>query len=126
MVNMSTNIVDPPVAAASHEVGNVEEKHQSIGRVSTDVDSINGEFPTDEELHTLRRVADTIPWRVYTIAFVELVERFSYYGTTVVCMFPSLYSVYISKPIIGMSTNQHSHELYPTTSAQRFSHRSWV
>lgn len=44
-----------------------------------------GEYPTEEELHTLRRVADTIPWRVYTLAFVELVERFSYYGSTVVC-----------------------------------------
>jgi POT family proton-dependent oligopeptide transporter len=43
-----------------------------------------GEYPTEEELHTLRRVADTIPWGVYTLAFVELVERFSYYGSTVV------------------------------------------
>lgn len=43
------------------------------------------EVPTDEELHTLRRVADKIPWKVYTIAFVELCERFSYYGTTIVC-----------------------------------------
>jgi len=85
---MSTNIVDPPVAAASHEAADVEKIHQSTSRVSTDVDSINGEFPTHEELHSLRRVADKIPWRVYTIAFVELVERFSYYGTTVVCMSP--------------------------------------
>lgn len=45
------------------------------------------EFPTEEEFHTLRRVSDKIPWAVYTIAFVELCERFSYYGTTVVCMF---------------------------------------
>ena len=33
----------------------------------------------------LRRVAGKIPWTAYTIAFVELCERFSYYGTTVVC-----------------------------------------
>ncbi len=51
-----------------------------------------GEFPTEEELHTLRRVADKIPWMVYTIAFVELCERFSYYGTTVVCKFNDLLS----------------------------------
>ena len=61
------------------------------------------EFPTEEEKKTLRRVADTIPWNVYrqwlaitrpsgicsssrllVVAFIELVERFSYYGTTVV------------------------------------------
>ncbi len=45
-----------------------------------------GVRPTEEELHTLHRVADPISWKAYTIAFVELVERFSYYGTTVVCM----------------------------------------
>jgi POT family proton-dependent oligopeptide transporter len=49
----------------------------------SDSDS-QGEFPTDEELYTLRRVADKIPWHVYTLAFVELCERFSYYGATVV------------------------------------------
>ncbi|KUJ06681.1 Ptr2 peptide transporter [Mollisia scopiformis] len=47
-------------------------------------EEIQGEYPTEEELHTLRRVADHIPWKVYTLAFVELCERFSYYGTTVV------------------------------------------
>ncbi|EXJ83708.1 POT family proton-dependent oligopeptide transporter [Capronia coronata CBS 617.96] len=39
--------------------------------------------PTEEELKTLPRVADEIPWRVYTVAFVELCERFSYYGTQI-------------------------------------------
>jgi proton-dependent oligopeptide transporter, POT family len=43
------------------------------------------DFPTTEELHTLRRVRDHINWKAYTVAFVELCERFSYYGTTVVC-----------------------------------------
>ncbi|EXJ82163.1 POT family proton-dependent oligopeptide transporter [Capronia coronata CBS 617.96] len=44
-------------------------------------------IPTPEELHgphALRRVAAPIPWSVYTVAFVELCERFSYYGTQVV------------------------------------------
>jgi POT family proton-dependent oligopeptide transporter len=40
--------------------------------------------PTDEELQTLRRVSGKIPWTAWTIAFCELCERFSYYGTTVV------------------------------------------
>lgn len=41
--------------------------------------------PTEEELHTLRRVSGKVPWTAYTVAFVELCERFSYYGTTAVC-----------------------------------------
>lgn len=40
------------------------------------------DFPTEEELATLRRVPDHIPIKAYTIAYVELVERLSYYGTT--------------------------------------------
>jgi proton-dependent oligopeptide transporter, POT family len=43
------------------------------------------EQPTEEELATLRRVSGQIPWTAYTVAFVELCERFSYYGTTAVC-----------------------------------------
>ena len=43
----------------------------------------DGNWPTEEELATLPRVADTIPWRLYTVAFVELCERFSYYGTQI-------------------------------------------
>lgn len=59
------------------------------------------EFPTEEERHTLRRVSDAIPWNAYrksnlyiprtcvnesplVIATIELAERFSYYGSTVV------------------------------------------
>ena len=43
------------------------------------------EYPTAEEVEKLRRVCGKVPWSAYTIAFVELCERFSYYGTTVVC-----------------------------------------
>ncbi|KAH8114891.1 PTR2-domain-containing protein [Phellopilus nigrolimitatus] len=42
------------------------------------------EAPSEEDRYYLRRVADTFPWSAYLIAFVELAERFSYYGTTVV------------------------------------------
>ncbi|KDQ52829.1 hypothetical protein JAAARDRAFT_72843 [Jaapia argillacea MUCL 33604] len=41
-------------------------------------------FPTEDERQTLTRVSDNIPRNAYMIAFVELCERFSYYGTTVV------------------------------------------
>ncbi|KAK4168100.1 POT family-domain-containing protein [Cladorrhinum sp. PSN259] len=44
----------------------------------------DGGIPTEEELHVLRRVPDKIPFNIYTIAFIELCERFSYYGTTAV------------------------------------------
>jgi proton-dependent oligopeptide transporter, POT family len=49
-----------------------------------------GEFPTEEELHSLRRVPGHIPWKAFALAFVELCERFSYYGTTVVCKSKSI------------------------------------
>jgi hypothetical protein len=53
-------------------------------------------YPTPEELEgetQLRRISSPIPWAVYTVAFVELCERFSYYGTQVVCMFiPHIWS----------------------------------
>ena len=39
-----------------------------------------GDSPTEEELRTLRRVASPLPIRVFAIAFIELCERFSYYG----------------------------------------------
>ncbi|KAF9004364.1 POT family-domain-containing protein [Cyathus striatus] len=35
------------------------------------------EFPTEDEIHTLRRVPDAVPWNAYLIAIVEIAERFS-------------------------------------------------
>jgi POT family proton-dependent oligopeptide transporter len=49
---------------------------------------LEGEEPTAEELVTLRRVSGKIPWTAFTIAFVELCERFGYYGCQVLCTFP--------------------------------------
>lgn len=49
----------------------------------------DGDFPTDDDLHTLRRITGKVPWAAFTIALIELCERFSYYGTTAVCMLPS-------------------------------------
>lgn len=43
--------------------------------------------PTEEEDKVLRRVSGKVPWSSYSIAFVELCERFSYYGTAAVCKF---------------------------------------
>jgi hypothetical protein len=54
---------------------------------SHDGDESGREYPTELEMKTLRRVSDHIPWITLSVAFVELCERFSYYGTTVVCMY---------------------------------------
>jgi POT family proton-dependent oligopeptide transporter len=59
---------------------------------------------------TLRRVPAAIPWKIYTIAFVELVERMSYYGTTAV------YSNYIAKPLVtptGAALHPHADNAQP-------------
>lgn len=48
-------------------------------------ESLQKIYPSEEEMKTLRRVAGTVPWTTFTVAFVELCERFSYYGTTAVC-----------------------------------------
>lgn len=47
--------------------------------------SLQKEYPNEEDLRRLRRVPGKISWITYTVAFVELCERFSYYGTTAVC-----------------------------------------
>jgi len=51
------------------------------------------DFPSEEDQQTLRRVADHIPLKLFTIAFIELCERFSYYGTVV------LYTNFIQHPL---------------------------
>ncbi|KAA8894356.1 POT family-domain-containing protein [Sphaerosporella brunnea] len=38
--------------------------------------------PTPEELATLRRIGDKIPYTAWLVAVVELAERFTYYGLT--------------------------------------------
>ncbi|KAK2018518.1 POT family protein [Colletotrichum eremochloae] len=49
--------------------------------------------PTEEELNTLRRVSGPIHWGIYTVAFAELCERFSYYGSSV------LYTNFVMRPL---------------------------
>ncbi|EKM53217.1 uncharacterized protein PHACADRAFT_259421 [Phanerochaete carnosa HHB-10118-sp] len=79
-------------AEAEHDQYILEKKlgsshdHIVSETASHELDGIHDglEFPTDDERETLRRVPDAIPWNAYLIAFVELCERFSYYGATVV------------------------------------------
>lgn len=71
-----------------HEMGDavhaIEPPQQMLGAKTLQSEYIDEDFPSEEELHTLRRVSEKIPLRTYLIAFVELCERFSYYGTSVV------------------------------------------
>ncbi|RAR15159.1 peptide transporter ptr2-a [Stemphylium lycopersici] len=73
--------------------------------VDTDATSSNddhtnllGPAPTEEEWETLPRVAGSIPWQAWTVAAVEFVERFSYYGTSAV------FVNFIQKPLPPGST----------------------
>lgn len=68
--------------------------------VSTDEESVEFDgihdglvFPTEEERATLRRVSDAIPWNAYLIALIEMAERFSFYGCSVV------FTNYIQQPL---------------------------
>ncbi|KAK1233745.1 hypothetical protein PQX77_003092 [Marasmius sp. AFHP31] len=63
--------------------------HATKGSSSLYISELDGihdglRFPTEEERQTLRRVSDSLPWNAFLIAIVELAERFSFYGCTVV------------------------------------------
>ncbi|GLA47545.1 hypothetical protein AnigIFM63604_002222 [Aspergillus niger] len=74
--------------ATSLEIEQVRETAEKGGFTSSaayeDDAALQKDFPSPDELRTLRRVSGKIPWTAYTVAFVELCERFSYYGTTAV------------------------------------------
>lgn len=67
------------------------EKH--VATSVNDASVTSHELPTEEELRTLRRVSGKIKWSMYTIAFVELCERFSYYGAAI------LYTNFVAQPL---------------------------
>lgn len=77
------------------------EGEKAIGHVDVDKISQSGTSdedwyegkPTQEELKSLRRVSGKIMWSMWTIAFVELCERFSYYGSAV------LYTNFVNRPL---------------------------
>lgn len=72
----------PYPARGSIDVDN-KEQHLQHDVLSTTDSEEWPDKPTEEELHTLRRVSGKIMWSMWTIAFVELCERFSYYGSAV-------------------------------------------
>lgn len=89
---------EPKVATPLYEMGEKQALAHSTHSSSVAAPvvefeaDLEGEEPTPEELLTLRRVSGKIPWTAFTIAFVELCERFGYYGSQVLCTwfsFPS-------------------------------------
>lgn len=79
--------VAPPAVVAGKAVESNPGYFYSQGDADEDghVGQPGDEWPTNEDLHTLRRVPDKISVSAYTVAFIELCERFSYYGTQVLC-----------------------------------------
>lgn len=69
------------VGDSALEKSTATEEH---GLTASDLDN-DRLMPSEEELHTLRRVSGPVPWQAFTVTFAELCERFSYFGTTVVC-----------------------------------------
>lgn len=70
-----------------------EKEPVDIQKVSSDLEfrseevydlsgNLLGLVPTEEELATLPKVADRLPWSAWCVAIVELGERFTYYGIT--------------------------------------------
>ncbi|KAF8635262.1 hypothetical protein AX15_000485 [Amanita polypyramis BW_CC] len=68
------------------EKNTVHSSTEKFSQPEYELDGIHDglEPPTEEERATLRRVPDTLPWAAYLIAVVELAERFSFYGSSVV------------------------------------------
>lgn len=73
------------------------------------------ETPTEEELKTLRRVVGKVPWIAYTVGFAEFCERFSYYGTTAVCMLPPHIAPLIHQEYTNMANSRQLHSETPST-----------
>ncbi|KAF2013588.1 MFS peptide transporter-like protein Ptr2 [Aaosphaeria arxii CBS 175.79] len=99
--NPAAHTTSPPTYLLSEGKATLQESYLAPER---------DDFPTEEEMRTLPHVPQKIPWKIFTIAFVELCERMSYYGTIVV------YSNFIAKPAptpTGAALDPSSDEAQP-------------
>lgn len=95
----STVVVSDGLDIAHNNVpAHIDDSKNSHHVSETASDDSWPDKPTEEELQTLRRVSGKIPWTMWTIAFVELCERFSYYGAAV------LYTNFVNHPLPPGST----------------------
>ncbi len=91
--------VDSPETIQAGGLEHLDTRRVSVSKNAVVEYAADPEFeniPEPGELHgpnALRRVAAPIPWSVYTVAFVELCERFSYYGTQIVCEYCNFRSI---------------------------------
>jgi hypothetical protein len=87
------------------------------------VKELGASLPTEkegeEDLSKLRRIPGRLPWTAYTIAFVEMCERFSYCGTVAVCEFVPQPGVERGVILIRRT----SRELHPTAAPPWLSNR---
>jgi POT family proton-dependent oligopeptide transporter len=114
MPNDATDNFQPAIAVETakedYHHSHPHEKPMSV--IGSEFETEPGEDkPTEEELATLRRVSDHVPFRAYTIAFVELVERLSYYGT--IQVYTNFIQFPRSGPATGAAINPHADDAQP-------------
>ncbi|KAG0270284.1 peptide transporter ptr2 [Actinomortierella ambigua] len=80
---------DPMMSEFNMERKGVDEAPCSL---KEDLSVRGPDEPTEEELHTLRKISDKIPVAAWLIVVVELCERFAYYGLS------APFQNYISNP----------------------------
>ncbi|KAI0096090.1 POT family protein [Nemania sp. FL0031] len=84
-LNVHHDVVEPTtVDVIDPEKGTAKSQAESVETGSQVVDLERYPPPTEEERKTLRKVYDTVPWTAWTLCFVELAERASYYGVKAV------------------------------------------
>jgi proton-dependent oligopeptide transporter, POT family len=73
-----------------------KEKHDfEVADEKAPIDTPDGEEPTLEERARLRHVAEKFAIAIFLVAFVELCERFTYYGIS------GLFQNYVQRPLDG-------------------------
>lgn len=58
----------------------IMREDEPVQSSASGIEPFEGDEPTEEELATLRKVADHLPWSAFIVALVELCERFTYWG----------------------------------------------
>jgi hypothetical protein len=84
------------VATAGYPSDKKEDIYDLHSIVEEEYDP-NGQLPSEEERHTLRRVADNVPLTAWLIVFVELAERFSWCVRIVLSLLLLLVDLYFPK-----------------------------
>lgn len=86
MANQTQDGINATIGAGAHVVRYLSQKYPSeesgvTYEVDYDQTDANSEVtPNEEEQHTLRRIADSIPLVAWLLILVEFCERFSWYG----------------------------------------------